>query len=109
MFKDRGTYSEIFKSLTDDEQKSIDIQLMRDYKLALNAGENIVIDMTNMSKKSRAKFLNGYKGLKDYTKQAVVFFISEEEFSKRNETRSHLFSYLLLGKLFAYSHNLISS
>lgn len=88
MFKDRGSYSDIFKSLTEDEQKSIDIQLMKEYKLALNAGENIVIDMTNMSKKSRAKFLNGYKELKNYNKHAKVFFISEEGFSRRNEMRS---------------------
>lgn len=88
MFKDRGTYSEIFKSLTEDEHSLIDIQLMKDYKLALAAGENIVIDMTSLSKKSRAKFLNGHKELKNYNKRAKVFFISEEEFSKRNEMRS---------------------
>ena len=89
MYKDRGTYSEIFKSLTDDEQKKIDEQLMKDYTKALRDGDSVVIDMTNMSKKSRAKFLNGHKGLKDYTKQAVVFFVSEYEFSRRNEMRSH--------------------
>ena len=88
MFVDRGTYSEIFRSLTEDEQKSIDVQLMKEYKLALAAGENIVIDMTNMSKKSRAKFLNGYKELKNYNKHAKVFFVSEDEFSRRNEMRS---------------------
>lgn len=57
------TYSEKWKSLTPETQQQIDIVLMERFNSAIKRGEkNITVDMTNMSKKSRAKFINSAPG-----------------------------------------------
>jgi tRNA uridine 5-carbamoylmethylation protein Kti12 len=48
--------------------------------------ENIIVDMTNVSKKSRKKFL-GQIPNKEYHKKAIVFITGLDEISKRNANR----------------------
>ena len=63
------------KSLNDcktAEQKEIDSLLMTQYQEALKLEKNIIVDMTNMSKKSRKKWLNDSK-TSGYFKLAKVF------------------------------------
>jgi predicted kinase len=71
-FGEGETYSEKWKSLTDELQKDIDKKLMENFHKSSKVKNPMIIDMTNMSKKSRRKWLNDSK-MKDYYKQAVVF------------------------------------
>jgi predicted kinase len=66
------TYSEKWKSLSDLEQGDIDKLLNKNYQDALKSGKNIIVDLTNMSKKSRKKWLSDSK-TEDYLKVAKVF------------------------------------
>ena len=75
------TYSEAFKSLSDDDQKAIDTIIGNQFSNAVKAGKDIVIDMTNMSKKSRRKWVSQYGG----NTKAIVFATDMDEISRRNE------------------------
>lgn len=68
-------YSEAFKFLRDNEDISkdeVDAVLNKQLTDARQAKKEIVIDMTNMSKKTRRKWISALE--KDYNKKAVVFF-----------------------------------
>ena len=75
------TYSEAFKSLSEDDQKAVDTIISTQFKNAVKAGKDIVIDMTNMSKKSRRKWVSQYGG----NTKAIVFATDMDEISRRNE------------------------
>jgi predicted kinase len=68
--KEGETYSEVWKRLQDTDQKDIDKELQSRFNKAVKSGDNIVIDMTNTSKKSRRKWLANAKG---YFKKCIVF------------------------------------
>lgn len=80
------TYSDIWKKFTDDDQKTVDKMIRNQYDIAIASGLDIVIDMTNTSKKSRGKWLNNIN--KDYYKRAVVFATGFDEIMKRNKQRN---------------------
>jgi tRNA uridine 5-carbamoylmethylation protein Kti12 len=68
------TYNVVFKDTVDWAQK----QFFRDVTHAIDQNENIIIDRTNLTVKSRAKILNLFSSdLCDYRKAAVVFQCSE--------------------------------
>jgi predicted kinase len=79
--KDGETYSEVWKKLTDEDQKNIDKELQKRYNTAIKSGDNIIIDMTNMSKKSRKKWLANARG---YFKKCVVFPTGIDTCNSRN-------------------------
>lgn len=72
-----NNYSEKWKSLSDETQKIIDKELMENFHNVANAQKNIVVDMTNMSRKTRRKWLNDGK-VKNYFKIAEVFIEPKE-------------------------------
>ncbi len=69
---DKSSYSERWVSLSKDDHKQIDLDVRAMYVDALKEGKDIVIDMTNSSKKTRRKWLTDNK-LATYEKRAVVF------------------------------------
>lgn len=73
------SYQDVFKNLTDDDQKEINKRIQNQFQTATKAKENIIIDMTNMSKKTRKKWL-----LKNYYKKAIVFIESRSCLLSRN-------------------------
>lgn len=76
------TYSEKWKSLDDATQKLIDKELMEGFHTATKEGKSVIVDMTNMSKKSRRKWLNDNK-VKLYFKVAQVFIEPKEVLMSR--------------------------
>lgn len=79
-----GTYSEKWDSVADEGQRQIDRALQEDFNKALKDGSNIIIDMTNMSKKSRRKWI---ANAKDYHKVARVFIEDTETLLSRNSPK----------------------
>ena len=75
------TYNEAWKQV---DQKQIDRQLQELY-LASKSSNDVVVDMTHMSKKSRRKSLSHYG--KDWEKNCVVFLPTLKEIEVRNENR----------------------
>jgi len=72
-------YTEKWNSLSKEDQKNIDKTLYSNFQNAVKNKENIIIDMTNMSKKTRKKWL-----VKNYIKNALVFAVSIDECYARN-------------------------
>jgi len=80
-------YSELWKYLEDNNlHKEIDVILQTTFKEAVKANKNVVIDMTNMSRKTRRKWLANVP--KNYSKTAVVFAVDYEEILKRSNNRN---------------------
>ncbi len=79
-----STYSDIFKSLTKEDHLEIDEILFKKFTEAKKLKKDIIIDMTNMSRKSRNKWISGIKG---YNKKAVVFLSGESILNARNMLR----------------------
>jgi predicted kinase len=82
-------YSDLFRTLTEEDHKNIDLLVIEKFMTATKNRESIVIDMTNMSPKSRRKWSQGASNIvgKEYYKQAVVFFTGYEELLVRNMVR----------------------
>ena len=78
-------YTEIFKSLSKEEHKEASEETMRRFYDARMRRKNIVINLTNMSKKSRTKYLHDTK---KYKTEAIVFLTSLPELAFRNNQRS---------------------
>ena len=79
------TYNDSFNNI---DQKEVD-RRFQIYKNGLIKKKlNVVIDMTNMSRKSRRKNLHGFK---DYKKSAVVVMTPMEKIIERNRSRSGKF------------------
>lgn len=81
----KGNYSEIWKQLSDEDQKAIDLIMQDKFKNAVSQKRNIIINMTNTSKKSRRKWLNNVP--KTYRKSAIIFATSYDEIFKRLKKR----------------------
>ena len=81
----KGTYSELWKKLTDDDQKMIDKLLNNKIKTLQEERKNFVIDMTLVSYKSRRKMLNKIK--RNYNVHYLNFLTDYEVVMERNKKR----------------------
>ena len=77
------SYSDIF--MNDEFQKKVNSELQGHINNTLKSNKNIIVDMTNMSKKSRNSILSRVP--KNYTKNAVVFNTNREELIRRLKKR----------------------
>ena len=75
------TYSEVFPSY----YKTAAIEFQRQLVEAINKGENIIVDRTNLTKDVRQPILDSAKS---YDKTCVEFKISLQKAMERNEKRS---------------------
>ena len=75
--KDGLTYSQAFDTYRDQAETEFKAALQQ----AIHDKKSIIVDRTNMSKKSRAKILGRIP--KDYEKVAIVFDVPREELDKR--------------------------
>lgn len=72
------------------DQKEVDKELRKDFEHCIANGHHFVIDMTNMSKKSRKKWIDGInKEL--YELRAIVFRTPLETLLERNKQRTGKF------------------
>lgn len=81
-------YSEAFKFLNANKAVSdeeVDGVLNSTVIEARNAGKDVVIDMTSMSKKSRRRWVSEFS---KYDKKAIVFLTGLEELKRRNVFRA---------------------
>jgi predicted kinase len=78
---DVKTYSEAFKALNDNDQRKVDSIIATLFHNSIREGKDVIIDMTNMSKKSRHKWLVRFGGIK----KAIVFATDLDEIARRNE------------------------
>jgi len=70
-----------------NKHKAIDKELQRRFSKAIKENKDIVIDMTNISRKARNRWLASVP--KHYKKEAVIFTTSYEEIIERNENREN--------------------
>jgi predicted kinase len=94
-----NSYNEKWKSLTKTQQKHIDTELMKNFQNLVKEGKNIVVDMTNMSKKSRKKWL-----VKNYKKTAVLVIESKSVIMERMTSDKNIPEYVVdnMMKSFVY-------
>lgn len=78
-------YTDVYKVLTDKQHKEAYAETMRRFQEAVKDRKDIVIDLTNMSKKSRNKWIHG---LKKYNKVATVMLAGESMLISRNLIRN---------------------
>lgn len=97
-------YSEKWNSLADEDQQMIDQELQKRFKQAVNVGLNIVIDMTNMSTKSRKKWLLSDKKLKEYHKIANVFIEDLDTLDSRNSDEKWIDRKILKNMIIRFSY-----
>ena len=79
-----ATYSDKWNSLTKDDHKLIDSLVSERFNRLVKEKSDIVIDMTNMSKKSRRKWLSDGRVKKNYKTKAIVFIESPACLLSRN-------------------------
>lgn len=80
-------YSDTFKFLLNNkeiEMKEISDVLIKTSVDARKNNESVIIDMTNMSKKTRKKWIHEFNG---YHKKAIVFLTGLNELLDRNDIR----------------------
>ena len=75
------TYNEVFQSFVKEADQHFRAQIA----LASERRENVIIDRTNLSKKTRANIINALKKTHDIT--AVVFEISDEDLTINLDSR----------------------
>lgn len=78
------SYNEVWKKLTDNEHKKIDETINNNFRKAVKERKNIIVDMTNLSNKSRRKWLNVPK---TYSKKAIIFCTDFDTIFSRNLNR----------------------
>ena len=76
------TYTEAFDKVDRDETLS---NTRKEFDKALNKGQNIIVDNTNMTIKERSYFMKSTS--EDYKKIAIIFKISDSELKKRLDKR----------------------
>jgi tRNA uridine 5-carbamoylmethylation protein Kti12 len=82
--EDQGlTYSDAFKIV---DFKKIDAKINADFSKAVKDKQDIIVDRTNMSKKSRSRFLSSLPA--NYEKHAIIFQCPEEELRRRLDKRA---------------------
>lgn len=77
------TYTEAFRQV---DLRAIERQMMITFETAMLAEQDIVIDRTNMSRKTRAKFLTRLPA--SYRRIAVVFTVPREVLNRRLDERA---------------------
>ena len=77
------SYRDTFKD--NNFQSEVNQKLKEHINNTLNSGKDIIVDMTNMSKKSRSNILS--KVPENYTKNAIVFKGTRDELIKRLNKR----------------------
>lgn len=83
----KGTYSEVWKYFEENNlHKIVDEIEQETFKKAVKDKKNIIVDRTNMSRKSRRRWLSNVP--KDYRKEAVVFATTYEDVYSRNKKRT---------------------
>ena len=80
--ENNSTYSEMFDKI---DFKKINKEMFEKFKNAVSENKDIVIDRTNMTIKSRKRFLSNLT--KNYTKYAISFDVSKETIMERNDKR----------------------
>jgi predicted kinase len=75
------------KQISEGLSNQIDQQLQASFRQAINEQRAIVIDMTNLTRKSRAEWLSYLPD--SYHKQALVFIIDDQSIYQRNLSRGH--------------------
>ena len=80
-----GSYTDTYKLLTDEEHKEAYAETIRRFKKAIAERKNVYIDLTNMSKKSRNKWIHS---LKKYCTKAVIFVTGQSVLEFRNADRA---------------------
>jgi predicted kinase len=78
-----STYKECWKSLSEDEHVYINNMIEESFRDAVKQRKNIVVDMMNLSRKSRKKWLEIAGDA--YMKKAKVFLTSFSEVKTRNQ------------------------
>lgn len=81
-------YSDIWRNLTDSDQKEIDSLFNDKFLRALQKNQNILIDKTNTSVKSRRRLFTASSLVKNYHKKAVVFLTPYTMILNRLEKRN---------------------
>jgi len=82
-----GTYSDIWKHLTNEEQKEIDKLLQKSLTEAKRGKDDFIVDMTNMSWKSRKRLY----GSKNHRIELITFLTDLETCITRNSKRDGKF------------------
>lgn len=77
------TYDECWKNV---DHKKIDEVLEKRFRATVKEDKDIIVDMTNMSRKSRRRWLHGVK--KSYKKKAVMFATSLDTLLDRDRARA---------------------
>lgn len=81
------TYSDVWKYLEDNDlHKEVDKIEQTIFRQAVKDNDDIIIDRTNMSAKSRRKWLSNVP--KTYEKEAIVFATVYEDVYSRNKKRA---------------------
>jgi len=76
-------YDEAFKNVN---QKEVDRVLISSIQKASKSGQNVILNMTHMTRKRRTYNLSFFGD--EYTKIAVIFpILSDEEYERRNKKR----------------------
>jgi len=75
------TYNTMFFDMTKEESDIIDKILVAKYVKTMRNKENMIIDMTNISKKSRRRYLSQFKK-GSYMRHGVVFLKDYEDIKK---------------------------
>lgn len=84
-----SSYSDAFRFLLKNEdiaQNEVDTVIQKTVETARRSKKDVVIDMTNMSKSSRRKWINAFQ--KDYNRKAVVFLTGYEDLVECNTVRA---------------------
>jgi len=81
-----STYNECWKSLSEIEHAKIDALIEETFINAVQQGKNIVVDMMNISRKSRMRWLEPAKDA--YVKKARVFLTPLSDIKVRNKKQS---------------------
>jgi len=96
-----GTYNERFKILTKEDHSEIDKLLLIEFNKARKSDKNIVIDMTNLSRKSRRKWLDKKFRIK-YVLLLPTLKLLEERNSKREGKNIPISLIKNMSKRFSY-------
>lgn len=79
------SYAECWDALDQKTHRKIDRLLDNDFMAAAKAGKNIIVDMTNLSRKNRRRWLE--KVPADYFRLATIFLTPIETIRSRNEAQ----------------------
>jgi len=81
-------YTDVYRALTSEQHDEAYKETIRRFQEAVKQGKEIVIDMTNMSKKSRGKWINNIGN--KYRTQAWVFVAGKSLLNSRNILRTEI-------------------